>query len=84
MDRRIERRWITPQRVAVALVSTVFVAVLAFGYVRYGLNRSLTVGGERLTVSQVHYGTFLEYIPVTGNVVPLTTVCTSMRSTAGR
>ena len=74
MDRRIERRWITPQRVAVTLISTLFVAVLTFGYVRYGLNRSLTVGGERLTVSQVHYDTFLEYIPVTGNVVPLTTV----------
>ena len=74
MDRRIERRWITPRGVATVLASTLFVAVLAFGYVRYGLNRSLTVGAERLTVSEVHYDTFLEYIPITGNVVPLTTV----------
>ena len=29
---------------------------------------------RRLTVSEVDYGTFHEYIPVTGNVVPRTTV----------
>jgi HlyD family secretion protein len=32
------------------------------------------VGGERITVARVSYGTFHEYIPVTGNVVPLATV----------
>ena len=74
MDRRIQRRWITPPRVAAVAALAIFVAALAFGYVRYGLNRTLTVGDERVTVSRVSYGTFHEYIPVTGNVVPLTTV----------
>jgi HlyD family secretion protein len=32
------------------------------------------VGAERVTVSPVAYDTFREYIPVTGNVVPRTTV----------
>ena len=41
---------------------------------RFGMSRTLTVGSERLTVSEVAYGTFHEYIPVTGNVVPRTTV----------
>ena len=63
MDRRIERRWITPQRLAIGLGALALFAVLAFGYVRYGLTRSLTVGSERLTVSDVRYDTFHEYIP---------------------
>jgi len=50
------------------------VAVTIYAYVHYGLTRTLTVGSERLTVSKVSYGTFREYIPVTGNVVPRTTI----------
>ena len=45
-----------------------------YAYVQFGLTRTLTVGSERLTVSKVSYGTFHEYIPVTGNVEPRTTV----------
>jgi HlyD family secretion protein len=74
MDRRIERHLITPRRIATVAGVAAFIALLAFSYLRYGLDRTLTVGGERVTVSQVSYGTFHEYIPVTGNVVPLTTV----------
>jgi HlyD family secretion protein len=74
MDRRIERRWWTPQRMAMVLGGAALVAALGYVYVRYGLSRTLTVGSERLTVSRVSYDTFHEYIPITGNVVPLTTV----------
>jgi len=74
MDRRIERRRLTPARVGAGLGLAVVVAALGFGYVRYGLTRTLTVGSERLTIASVGYDTFHEYIPVTGNVVPLTTV----------
>jgi len=74
MDRRIERRLVTPQRVAIVAGVVLLLAVSAYAYVQFGLNRTLTVGAERLTVSAVSYGTFLEYIPVTGNIVPRTTV----------
>ena len=73
MDRRLERRLITPQRAALALGIAAFVAVAVYGYARFGTGRALTVGAERLTVASVAYGTFREYIPVTGNVVPRTT-----------
>ena len=46
----------------------------AYGYVEFGLKRTLTVGAERVTIARVSYDTFREYIPVTGNVVPRTTV----------
>ena len=41
---------------------------------QFGRLRTLTVGTERITLSKVSYGTFNEYIPVTGNVVPRTSV----------
>ena len=74
MDRRIERRLVTPQRLAIAAGVLLLIAVSVYGYVEFGLRRTLTVASERLTVSKVGYGTFHEYIPVTGNVVPRTTV----------
>src|SRR4051794_27584074 len=74
MDKRIERKLVTPQRIGMALGAVLLVAVTIYAYVHFGLTRTLTVGSERLTVSKVSYGTFREYIPVTGNVVPRTTV----------
>ena len=74
MDKRIERKLVTPQRIAIAVGAVLLVVVTIYAYVHYGLTRTLTVGSERLTVSKVSYGTFREYIPVTGNVVPRTTI----------
>src|SRR5215470_3207502 len=74
MDKRIERKLVTPQRIAIAVGAVLLVIVSVYAYVHYGLTRTLTVGSERLTVSKVSYGTFREYIPVTGNVVPRTTI----------
>jgi HlyD family secretion protein len=74
MDRRIERKLVTPQRIAIAAGAVLLLAITTYAYVHFGLTRTLTVGSERVTVSKVSYGTFREYIPVTGNVVPRTTV----------
>ena len=74
MDQRIERRLVTPLRVAIAAGAVLLVALTVYSYLEYGLTRTLTVGAERVTVSAVAYDTFREYIPVTGNVVPRTTV----------
>src|SRR5215831_14521313 len=74
MDKRIERKLVTPQRIAIAVGAVLLVVVSIYAYVHYGLTRTLTVGSERVTVSKVSFGTFREYIPVTGNVVPRTTI----------
>jgi HlyD family secretion protein len=74
MDRRIVPKRFTPQRAVVAIVVLAAIAGLTFIYMEFGLSRSLTVDAERLTLSRVSYGTFHEYIPVTGNVVPRTTI----------
>jgi HlyD family secretion protein len=74
MDRRIDQPLVTPQRVAIVAGVALLLALSAYAYLEYGLTRTLAVGAERVTVSQVAYDTFREYIPVTGNVVPRTTV----------
>ncbi len=74
MDQRIEQRLLTPWRVGVAAAALSLVGLTVYGYVEFGLQRTLTVGTERVTIAQVTYDTFREYIPVTGNVVPRTTV----------
>jgi HlyD family secretion protein len=74
MDQRIEQRLLTPWRVGVAAGALAIVGLAAYGYAEFGLSRTLTVGAERVTIGQVSYDTFREYIPVTGNVVPRTTV----------
>ena len=74
MDRRIQHSWITAEHAVASLALMMVLTAAAYGYVRYGLNRTLTVNSQHVTVSAVRYGTFYEYIPVTGHVVPRTTV----------
>jgi HlyD family secretion protein len=74
MDQRIEQRLLTPWRIGVAAGSLALLGLAVYGYVEFGLNRTLSIGAERVTIAQVSYDTFREYIPVTGNVVPRTTV----------
>ncbi len=74
MDRRIEGPRIPLSWLAGGIGVLIFLLLTGYGVYRYGFSRTLTVGAERLTVSQVKFGTFREYIPVTGNVVPKETV----------
>lgn len=74
MDKRVARRLVTPRRIAMAAGALALILLMAFGYWRYGLVRSLSVDAERLTVSAVRSGLFQEYIPITGNIAPARTV----------
>lgn len=74
MDRPLERRLVTPARLAAGAALLAFVALSGYAYVGLGLHRTLDVDADRLTFSTVAYGTFRDYIPVTGNIVPRTTV----------
>ncbi len=74
MDRRIERHWLTRRRVATGASVLLVMAAFAFGYVRYGIARTLTTSRDRVVLSTVEAGDFIEYIPVSGNVEPRETV----------
>lgn len=74
MDRRIKQPLVTPLRLGVATAALLLFALTAYVYREFGLFRTLSIGAERVTVSRVAYDTFREYIPVTGSVVPRTSV----------
>jgi HlyD family secretion protein len=74
MDRSVEQHWLTRQRVGSAAAALLVLVGLAFAYVRYGAARTLTLSSDRVVLSPVKSGDFLEYIPVSGNVEPRETV----------
>ncbi len=73
MDRTIAKRKWPPRRIAAFAGAGVFVVAVAWVFVfRFG-GSTLNVEAERLTISTVTRGPFLEYIPVIGNVMPINT-----------
>jgi len=74
MDRKIEKKKWPPKRIALYVIGG-FVALFLIYTLLFGSGgRKLNVKTERITVSSVSRGLFQEFIPVTGNVVPIKTV----------
>ncbi len=74
MDRRVGRPPITRAQWIGIGIAALFVAAAAYGYVRYGLQRTLSMDVDRLVISTTQPGSFHDYIPITGNVQPRETV----------
>lgn len=72
MDRQIQKKTFTPQRIAVGLGIVAFL-VFAVRTLLTGSQSSLNVNREKITVSKVERGVFDEFIVVTGVVQPLKT-----------
>lgn len=73
MDRPIQKKRFTPQRIAIGLGVLGFLAfsIYTIGYA--GQRSSLNVNRDKITVSPVSKGVFDEFIVVTGVVQPLKT-----------
>ncbi len=75
MDRAIPRRILTKNRIVTGLTG---VALLSLGAVALIVlqdkTKTYALNAERVTVAEVRMGTFLDDIPVRGQVTPLTTV----------
>lgn len=74
MDRVIEKKKWTPRKIALILLGMLLVFSIVFGYWQMTGKSRLNVEIERLTISEVKVGPFLEYIPVTGTVQPKTSI----------
>lgn len=74
MDRKIDKKKWPPKKIAlyggIGLLAVLIIYSLIFG----DSSSKLNVQTERLTISTVVSGLFQEFIPVTGNVVPIKTV----------
>ena len=70
MDRRISRPRLPVRTLVTATAIAAVSAVILCVYLRFSLTRTLTIDADHLVVSTVEQGTFHDYIPATGSVVP--------------
>lgn len=74
MDRVIEKKkWTTKKLLTIGGVVAVIALIVASYYFTSGKSK-LNVDTDRITVSEIKKGTFQEFIPVNGVVLPLTTI----------
>ena len=74
MDRVIEKKkWSTKRLLTIGGIVAVVALITASYYFTSG-NSKLNVDTDRITVSEINKGTFQEFIPVNGVVLPLTTI----------
>jgi HlyD family secretion protein len=71
MDRQIKKKKWPPRKIITVAASASFVLLMVYLFVFKFSKSTLNVDAERITVSTVEKGPFLEYIPVMGNVMPI-------------
>jgi HlyD family secretion protein len=81
MDRQIEKKKWPPRRIAVVAAAAVFVLAVLYLFLFQFNSSTLNVETERITISTVTRGPFLEFIPQQGIVTP--TVRYTLETTEG-
>ncbi|WP_371189520.1 efflux RND transporter periplasmic adaptor subunit [Thalassotalea maritima] len=74
MDRKIERKSNPWAKIAVGASAVVAIAFIANLYSAQTTGKSLSLAAQNITVSDVKFGTFEDFIPVRSKVTPLKTV----------
>ncbi len=73
MDKQIEKKRFTPKKIAVISAAVLFVFFILYVFLLSDQSSKLNVEKERITISTVQSGSFHDYIPVTGEVLPIET-----------
>ena len=74
VDRAIEKKAWTLKKIITIVIVTAIVVLMAASYYFTSGKSKLNVDLERITISKVSNGTFQEFIPVNGIVLPITTI----------
>jgi len=74
MDRVIEKKKWSSKRILTIVGIVAVVALIAASYYFTSGKSKLNVDTDRVTISEIQKGTFQEFIPVNGVVLPLTTI----------
>lgn len=74
IDRKIEKKWWTPARIAMGGGAVLFIALIGYAIASGTGGKRLNVDREKITIATVTDGPFQELISVTGTVLPLSTV----------
>ncbi|MFH1008391.1 MAG: efflux transporter periplasmic adaptor subunit, partial [Candidatus Latescibacterota bacterium] len=74
MDRPIEKKKWPPKKIALFSLIGIVLAVALYSLLFRDSRSRLNVDPERITIATVDRGAFQEFIPVTGNVLPIKTI----------
>lgn len=74
MDRKIEKKKWTPKKIAIWAVAGVFIIFVGYNLIFADGSRRLNVKKERISISEVTFGDYIDYIPIDGTVQPIRTV----------
>jgi HlyD family secretion protein len=74
MDRKLKKKKWPPKKIAWIAAASILVLVVLYVLIFGDRSSKLNVKTERITISVVKKGPFQEFIPVTGNVIPIKTV----------
>jgi HlyD family secretion protein len=74
MDRVIEKKKWTLRKIGLAVLVVILVFFIGFGYWQTTGKSRLNVDTERITISEIKNGPFMEYIPVSGTIQPKTSI----------
>jgi len=73
MDRKIKKKKWTFKRISLYAVGLLFLSFVLYSFFFADKRSKLNVDLEKITVAEVTYGVFQDFIPVTGSVLPQTT-----------
>lgn len=73
MDRPIKKRFWNRRRISYAATGAVILFLMVYALFSAGGGSTLRVEADKMTISEVAYGDFLEFIPVNGTAEPIKT-----------
>lgn len=73
MDRKIKKKKWTFKRVSLYAVVLLFISFILYSFFFADKRSKLNVDLEKITIAEVKFGVFQDFIPVTGTVLPSTT-----------
>jgi energy-coupling factor transporter ATP-binding protein EcfA2 len=74
MDRKLEKKKWPPKKIAGFSAAGLFFSVALYTFLLGDNSSKLAVEQEKITISEVTRAPFQEFIPVTGNVLPIKTI----------
>jgi HlyD family secretion protein len=73
MDKKIKKKIWTVKRVSMYGLGMLFIAFLLWSFLFADKRSKVKIDAEKITIGIVEYGVFQDFIPVTGNVLPIET-----------
>ncbi len=73
MDKKIKKKVWTFKRISLYTLALIFVSLILYSFFFADKRSKLNVDLEKITIAEVTYGVFQDFIPVTGTVLPSTT-----------